>query len=667
MTLFISLVIAGVMVGALYGLVGFSLTLMFRSTGVLSFAHAGFALVAAYLYAGFSCNAGSGGAQCGDPVLPPYAAAVVSVAVAVALALVVERLVIRPLRSANAVVKSIATAAVLGLSAGVMLQVYGPQPRAVPASQQLVVQGGLRLGDVVINYQQASIFVVSVVLIGLLSLALRGTWFGLGVRMAGQRPEVARLLGVNPVQVARFNWAVAGALSGIAGVLVAPITVVNIGTFSFLLVKAVGATLIGGLISLPITFAGGIALGVVEAVLPRYWQAPGAADVGVAVVVSLALFINHQRLQLLGRNAHIEERTEHRTLGGLGLFIATWVVAVERTLRRVPRLLWAVAALAVLAFPLRNDYWGAVGLNVLFYVLMAVSVLLITGLTGEPSLMQMAFAGIGAYAVAYCGGRNLSFAVGALVGMGVSFVIALGAGWAALRFRGVAFAIFSLTLGAPISTYLLGQRWLRTDVQAPEMFGVDLLKSRSAFAVFALITGVVLLLVRNLLRSSWGRSMRAVEDGHSEILRHSGVSPTRTEVVVFGFSGAVAALAGAVYALIVLSFTPLQFIPLVSITVLLTAFIGGLRSLWGPVIAGIIFGYGPVVVSQFGSERANAYPQIVGSLLALLLVIFAPNGLSSIVSEAKEALTWRPARRVGFRGPALRLSPGYQVREEVGA
>jgi ABC-type branched-subunit amino acid transport system permease subunit len=320
----------------------------------------------------------------------------------------------------------------------------------------------------------------------------------------------------------------------------------------------------------------------------------------------------------------------------------------------------------VLSFPLRNDYWGAVGLNVVFYVLMALSVLFITGLTGEPSLMQMAFAGIGAYSVAYCLGQGLPFAVGVLVGMGVSFVIALAVGWAALRFRGVAFAVFSLAIGAPISTYLLGQRWLRNDVQAPRLFGLDLLSARTAFAIFAVATGLLLLLVRGLLRSSWGRSMRAVEDGHPEILRHAGVSPTRTEVVVFGFSGAVAALAGAVYALIVGSFTTFQFIPLVSISILLAGFIGGLRSLWGPIITGVIFGYGPVVLSSFGSERANAYPQIVGSALALVLVVWAPNGLSSIFGEAQDAVSRRQRWTGGFRGPRLSLAVSPQGQEVSG-
>src|SRR6266446_3299760 len=102
------------MVGTLYGLVAFTVTLLYRTTGVLSFAHGGFALIAAYSYGGFSCRAGGSGGQCsGSPILPPFQAALAAVAIATAVALLVERLVIRPLEGASGTRKFIATAAVL--------------------------------------------------------------------------------------------------------------------------------------------------------------------------------------------------------------------------------------------------------------------------------------------------------------------------------------------------------------------------------------------------------------------------------------------------------------------------------------------------------------------------------------------------------------------------
>src|SRR5581483_2790608 len=270
--------------------------------GILSFAHAGFALISAYLYAGMECKKATGAyQQCArTPWLPPYEAAIVAVLVSIVVALLVERLVARPLERASAASKVIATAAVLGLISGVLLQMFGPQPRYTPPQNQILPKGSFTAGGIVISWQRFSIFLVSIVVIALVGLLLRRSWFGLGVRAAGQLPDVARLMGVSPVAVSRFNWALGGGLAGLAGVLIGPVTVVNIGTFSFLLVKAVGATLIGGLVSLPLTFAGGIGIGVAEAIVPHYWKTPGTASVATAVIVLGMLYVYGKRFAVLG-------------------------------------------------------------------------------------------------------------------------------------------------------------------------------------------------------------------------------------------------------------------------------------------------------------------------------------------------------------------------------
>ena len=127
------LLVAGVMIGTLYGLVAVTLTLMLRSTGILSFAHAGFALVAAYVYNDQVCPQDPTFARpCAAARLSPGQASVLAVLVAVVCALLVERFIARPLAQASAAIKMIATAAALGLMTGLLLQIYGAQPRATP-------------------------------------------------------------------------------------------------------------------------------------------------------------------------------------------------------------------------------------------------------------------------------------------------------------------------------------------------------------------------------------------------------------------------------------------------------------------------------------------------------------------------------------------------------
>lgn len=652
MGIVLSLMVAGLMIGTLYGLLGFTVTLTFRSTGVLSFASAGFALIGSYVYAGLSCRMGSrGNCKVGEALMAPWAAMVVSVMVATLVALVVERLVIRPLQHASAAKQSIATAAVLSLCSGVMLQIYGPAPRSVPDAQQLVRAGGFTLFDVYITWQYAAIFVVSVSLVVLLSLALRRTWFGLGVRAAGQLPDVARLVGVNPTAVSRFNWALAGALSGLAGVLIAPITLVNVGTFSFFLVKAVGATLIGGLVSLPLTFLGGVAIGLVETLLPHFWAARGSGEVGIAVLVLGFLYLNRSRLSFSPGGASAEV-----TPGRIALGSARTLVGVQALTRRLPRPLWWLAAGGLVALALSNEYYSAIGVNVVYWTLLALSLFVITGLVGQPSLMQVAFVGIGAFSVGTALYHGLPFPVGVLIGVSICSVTGLLVGYVSLRFRGLEFAIVSLTLGAAISEFVLTRPELSSRISAPTFFGLDLLHSRNVLLVMGALTAVAFLAVHNLRRCGWGRSLRAVEEGQDSLLRHLGVNTTAAEIVLFAISGAIAGLAGAVYAIIVNLFGSFDFIPLFSIAALLAAFVGGLRSLWGPVIAGLLFGYGPYLIQYLSPDAVNAYPQIASSLLALVLVVHCPLGVASLFDWARGVAALSVARpEKVFRGRKMGL------------
>jgi len=637
MEVVLSLIVAGVMVGTLYGLLGFTLTLMFRSTGVLSFAHAGFALVASFMYSGFACPTPHGGAQCAaEPTLNPVPNALVSILTATVVALVLERLVIRPLQNANSAVKALATAAVLGLGSGIMLQLYGSVPRYVPPQQQLFPQGDWTIFNVVVNYQRGAIFVVSIALVAVLALVLRRSWFGLGVRAAGQLPDVARLMGLRPASVSRFNWAIGGALSGLAGVLIAPITVVNIGTFSFLLVKAVGAALIGGLVSLPITFAAGIGLGVIETVLPRYWHTEGGPAVGIAVLVIGALYLNRHRLAMF----NTIRRGEVELTGApsaLSVAMARPVFMLGELLRRVPRLVWAAAFAAFLFIPITNEYYGAVGVNVLFNAALSLSLVVVLGMSGQPSLMQMSFAGIGAYSIATGLSHGMPFLAAMGLGLFICFVLGLATGYLALRFRGVEFAIVTLTLAALVSEFFLTNRHLKNSVESPAFFGRSLLDSNNVFVIMGFFTLIAFIAVWNLRRSFWGRSLLSLRET-SKVLAHFGVDPTRMEATVFSFSAVIAGLAGIIYALIVNSFGPFQFIPLISIIAALGAVVGGVRTLAGPVLAGLMLGYGPTLVQNLSTNAANAYPQIISGLLAVVVLVKLPGGLASIFAWSREIM-----------------------------
>ena len=264
-TAHLNTIIVGVFTGAAYALVAISVTLMFRSTGVLSFAHAAFAAMGAYLYADLAGNRG----------WPRPLAALAALAVTVAYGLVVERFAIRPVRHAGSATRLMATVGVLSLTTGLLLQFFGFEPTAAPL---LLPDVNVAVGSLRLPLQQIAILTVAGAGAVGLGIFLVRTRFGSGVRAVAENPEAARLMGVSLTRVARFNWALGAAMAGMAGILIAPLQILTGATFPLLLTKALAATLFGGLVSLPLTFAGGLVIGVVESLTTFHTSVPGRAN-----------------------------------------------------------------------------------------------------------------------------------------------------------------------------------------------------------------------------------------------------------------------------------------------------------------------------------------------------------------------------------------------------
>ena len=661
----VNLLIAGVMVGTLYGLVGVSLTLMLRSSGVLSFAHAGFALISAYVYAGLECRRSPGSyQQCAStPYVPPWAAAVLAVAASVVAAVLVERFVARPLQRAATATKVIATAAVLGLISGVLLQVFGPQPRFTPPQHQILPQGTLSIGDISVSRERLTILVISALLVALLGAFLHRSWFGLGVRAAGQLPDVSRLMGLSPNAVSRFNWLLGGLLSGLAGVLIGPVTVVNIGTFSFLLMKATGASLIGGLVSLPLTFIGGIAIGGVEAVVPHFWDTQGSSTVAIAALLLVMLVVHGKRFSALGYAG--TPQTPELPTGRLAVGAARWLCTIGAAAGRVPRAVWPLLGAALLAAPFRNAYYASVGVSALYYALVALSIVVLTGTTGQLTFMQAGFSAVGAFGLATGLDRGWSLAVVMALVTAVCAATGAVAGWVSLRFRGLEFAVASVALGAVLSEFLVTRGGIRSQVNGPEVFGRSLLDTRNLYGVVLVVAALAFVLVGNLRRSLWWRSLVPMRSMHGRVA-HFGVAPVRSEVALLAISASLAGLAGCVFGLTVASLDSFLFVPILSVTMVLVAVVGGLTSLWGPVLAGLVFGVGQEIIGRIfsGEQTANAFPQIAGAALALILVVRMPGGLASAYAWARAVVANSPPRaRSEFRSGPRPLVEAFAAGE----
>lgn len=597
---YVNAIITGIVAGGVYALLAVGVSLIFATTGVLNFAHSGLAMTAAYLYSWLGT----------EQELNIWLAAALSIAAVTVLGLVTEQFLIRRVAEASATTRLIATLGLLALLQGLMLQLFGFQPKA---ARPLFVTGSISLGSIRVTNQQVAIFVAAVGLVVGLAAFLRFTRTGLAIRAMAQNRDVAELMGIRRTQIARLNWSVAAFLAGVAGVLIAPLTIVTVGTFPILLIKALGATLFGGIAGLAGAFFGGFIIGAVEAVASTASSVPGIRELVVLIVIVVLL---------LARRTWPSELTgsEGITGGHLGSALST-----------PARILVGVLAAVATFNASTTDFWGYIGGVALVYVLIGFSLVVLTGWTGQVSLMHGGLVGLGAFGLTFYLDLGLPIPLAivatAFTGMAVGGIVALPA----LRLRGLQIGIATLAVTGALSSWLFQFEGTSWTIVRPSYF----VRDRNIFLAMLAITAVAAFLLHNLRVSAWGRMFFAVRQS-SETAAHFAVQPVRVRVSAFLVSGFIASLAGAFYAILLTAIKPLDFGPLMSITALLYLVVGGTESLIGPVIAALLFGFGPQLVVS-SQTTASAVPDIVAGVLVLLLVAGRPTGLASFLARPARA------------------------------
>jgi branched-chain amino acid transport system permease protein len=588
--------INGIAVGSVSALLAVGISQIFTVTGVLNFAHAGFAMVAAYLYSWFTTDQG----------WSPAGAAAVSILIVTLLGALLEGLVLRRLHSAPFTSKVIVTLGLLVLMQGLVLQIFGFNPRRAP----LLIAGGVDIAGTRASWQQLAILAVAVVLIAALLLFLRGTRLGLATRACAQDRDTADLLGIRTGVVSRMNWTIGSFLAAVAGVLIAPLAIFTTDSFSIYIVTGIGAALFGGLVGLAGAFAGGLVLGVVQNLAIAGSEQPG--------IWALAIFVAIAGLLVFRRRWPKELVSE--ALGTVGGWRGSrgWLPA-----RIVLVTAWALLILNAL----RTNFWSYTASLVLVYVLLGLSVVVGAGWTGQLSLGQGALMGVGVFATLSL--RNdfeLPF-VPALIA-----VLALGAlagallGVLSLRLSPTQIAIVTLAATMAASEWLF-QKGLAASESAspPEFLGSD----RKLFLGLAALVVAATLILRRLAASRWGLSFSAVRDA-PDMAAHFEVPVRSCRIWAFALSGVLAAAAGVGYGLLVSVVPPFAVGVPMSINVLVFTVVGGMSSLLGPFIGPLLFIAGPQVL-KVSQTTATAFPQIAGGLLVLVVLMARPDGLGSFL------------------------------------
>ena len=273
------LLLAGLTNGSVYGLIGLSLSVIYGASRVINFAQGEFVMLGAMCAALFMVTF----------ALPWPLALLAILAVVIIAALALDYCIYRPLmrRKAPPLTIMIATLAGAIVVYGAAFLIWGPNQRYVPPVLSLQP---MRLGFLVTNSQQLSLILIFFVFIIATWYMLFRTRFGLSVRATGVSPRVALLMGIRSERIVQFSFIFSAVISGVAGMMVGPLLGGHVGMGLLLTVKGFMAAILGGLGSPFAAAAGGIAIGMIEALMAGYGTSL-YAEPAIFVLILLVLIV----------------------------------------------------------------------------------------------------------------------------------------------------------------------------------------------------------------------------------------------------------------------------------------------------------------------------------------------------------------------------------------
>lgn len=578
-----------------------------------------------------------------------WLAAGIALVVSMLVSLLTFLLVVRRFRDAPPLVGTVATLAVSSLLFWIVatylpdrewLRELGGYAAPVPAPVDVRVP----VGTFVLGFPQLATLAVAAASIAALALFLRRNRTGVAVRAAAENSERAAMLGVNSARVTSVVWLQAGLLAGMSGVLAVMAqggSVLSSGGSG--LVRNLAAVVIAGMVDLRLAVAAALGLAVLDQAYLWSFGDPGIVDALIFGIVLLFLLVRRQesgRVDVSGGSwrAAREVRPVPSELRGLP--------AVTALRRRT----FAAVAVLVLGFPfLVGPAAVATGTTSLLYAMVGLSLLLLTGWAGLVSLGQFAFAAVGGFVVALLAGRYglpllVTVPVAALAGAFSSVVVGLPA----LRIRGLYLAVTTLSFAVATTTVLLGERYLGRYLDAtlarPDVLGLSTADERVFYYLTLLVLVLVTTAIVGMRRSRTARVLIASRD-NDRAAQAFGIDIVRARLQAFAVSGAVAALAGGLFAYQQQGVAVGNFGVETSLTVFLMVVIGGLGSIAGPLLG-----------AAFLAVVQLAYPAYVVPATAVAVVgvlLVAEGGLTQLVFGIRDTVLRRIAMKNRIVVPSL--------------
>jgi ABC-type branched-subunit amino acid transport system ATPase component/branched-subunit amino acid ABC-type transport system permease component len=668
--------VLGLLNGLTIGLLAVGLVLVYKSNRFLNLAHAQMGTLSALLLAKWVLDWG----------WDWWVAFLAAIAVGVTTAFVIERFLVAPVRRRS---KSPIRLLLVSLAASQVLLALTFFPALNPDSSRSSVYpqpfaSHVQVGGVVLN----GMWILTAVLVPLLVIGLavfmKYSLLGKQIRAAANNPDAARLSGISVKRVSAITWVVAGGLSAISAVLVAP-TQANFNVAAlgpYLLMVTLGAAALGAFVSMPAALGGGVLLGLISQIVGATTSNGTDGELAVFAAVMLIVFVRGRAIgqAFAVAGAAVEDRP---------------LLRVPRGLRSSPLVRYQWAGLAAVGLTLAaiwpqlpyfhtpaNEFTLSL---ILIYAVVGVGLTMLLGWGGQISLGQFALVGFGAYLTARWVGHGWSLPALFLVVGGTCALVLVIVGLPALRVPGLTLAVTTLGFAVISDDWLFHQPFLGSSqpfgvTMSSPPWGPQLGTPHSALAVYYVALVVLILALGTgaaLRRSVPGRAIVAVRD-NERASSAFGLSPASVKLATLAVSGFFAGTAGVLWADAWKTVAPTQFPADLSLGLIAIPVIGGLGSLGGAAVAavliyGLAFFVGPSVSGVFGSfGQSLAFSLLLAGVGQLVVLLQMPSGLAGLGQAMWQRFLDARERQLALSAPgepeptpSVALRPAVARRSEA--
>ena len=565
--------------------------------------------------------------------LPVVVKLALSLAIVVPMGPMIYRVAFQPIAESSVLVLLIVSVALHLLMVGLGLLIFGPEgSRTAPFSD-----AQLDIGALMVSGHTLVVLLAAAMLIVGLFLYFNRTLSGKALLATAINRNGARLMGISPALAGRQTFFVASLIGALSGMLVAPLTTIYYDSGFLIGLKGFVAAIIGGLASYPMAAAGALIVGLLES-FSSFW-ASAFKDVLVFTLIIPVL------VWLSWRTHHLEEEDTGHLPG-----------VAQRDTGFHPGTVLAVFLAALLSAPLvLPDFYVTLLNYVGLSALVALGLVLLTGVGGLTSFGQAAFVGLGAYTTAWMTTAAelpfwLQFSAGSpwvalVIGLLLTAAVAIVLGSVTLKLSGHYLPLGTMAWGISLfflfgNMEFLGGHAGLSNLPAVQLFGFELSDNRHFYYLVWAFVLAALFTTRNLLNSREGRAIRALKGG-IVMAEAMGVDTSRARMIIFVIAALHACAAGWLYAHLQRFVNPTPFGLHIGIEYLFMAVVGGAGQVWGALVgAGVI-----TVLKQW---LQDILPKLFGSAGHFEVVVF---GLMMIVllHRARAGLWPRLARLVPVR------------------